>query len=592
MRCSKCHNRLGWFTKFCPKCGQAVSASKPAAAGKPALENQPKKKSRTGLIVKLVLAMAAIAGLIGGLHAMNLFLGLDSLEKQSALIQDSLAEAAAAKNIGDQLAAKKKNLPKDHTWKNVETRAAAIASLIPGLSTYSRLDDYKKVATIWAVKIREAAKDNKTWEDVSADPGDFKIGLRPKEAEKMVKNSLVKIAEVRQFGDYAVAQKDREAMRFVAAKLLVQKHWLDGLSHCQPAGIFAQLISPAYAYAVGGKKICFTAWNGKPFCSFEVQEMTTEMYNAANDIIEEKIGAADNWYKASAEIHAKLEAEGMPVETLGGVASADDKIANQEPVLLTNFKDACLGRGGIIGGANQITDGLPTTERGTYCGYKNQADNCWNFMTSSGGYYAGGDVGCVRIGLTPAELAFYLGGTGPAAEVQPEVPPAPAAPVKTAAPKTQPLPVPLSPGVPEPTEALPPPITPPITTVAPEAGVSQDNTHPYDGNYYVSETYNCNISDGSSRSTNTSYSITVKDGLATTNLDWGKNSAAISGNSAQIAGQSSDSYYRYNYTINLNFSQSPNGTWVSGTRNWSQSWIGYSGGLSGNCQGSFKGSGN
>jgi len=417
--------------------------------------------------------------------------------------------------------------------------------------------------------------------------------LREKEAGELFKNSLVKIGEIRQFGDYAVANKDKEAMRYVVAKLMVQSHWLQGISRYEKPSIFAWFAAPAYAYAVEGKQICFTTWNGKSLCSLEVIEMNTEMYNAASGVYENKDNAADNWYKVSEEIHAQLEAGGIPIETLGGVVNVKDKIVNKEPVLLTNFKDACLERGGMIGGANQIVDRLPTTERGTFCSYKNQVDNCWNYMTNSGGFYAGGDVGCVQIGLTPMEVGFYLGGImPPPAQNQPEVQPVKPAPVKATPVKTKPQIAPLSPSAPEPTEVIPTPPTPSIPSVSPEAGVSQDNSHPFDGSYYVSETYTCNLADGTSRSFSTSYSITVKDGVATTNLDWGKNSAAISGNSAQVSGQPSDSYYRYNYTINMNFSQSPNGTWVSGTRNWSQTWIGYSEGLSGNCHGSFSGSGN
>ncbi len=294
-------------------------------------------------VIVTIIGLVIIAAAIGGFYFWYLQASFDNLVVSANLIGDGLSEAVVAKDAGDMIVAKKKNLPAEYTWKNLYDRTATVAGLLGGLVAPGRLEDYKKICTIWTVKVREAAKDGKTWSEVPAGPGDFVISLRDKEAQELVKNSLMKLAEIRQFGDLAVANKDREALRRISAKLLVQKHWLDGITHYQPAGILASLVTPAYAYEVEGKKVCFTTWNGKPLCSLEVQEINTEMYNAANDVIDEKKDAETAWYKVSQEVFAKLEAEGMPIETLGGVANTEDKTVKSRACLTDQFQDRLPG---------------------------------------------------------------------------------------------------------------------------------------------------------------------------------------------------------------------------------------------------------
>jgi len=57
--------------------------------------------------------------------------------------------------------------------------------------------------------------------------------------------------------------------------------------------------------------------------------------------------------------------------------------------------------GGIVGGANQDKGRLPTTEAGYHCNYQQGANNCWDYLTYSGGRFMGGDVGCREKNLIP-----------------------------------------------------------------------------------------------------------------------------------------------------------------------------------------------
>lgn len=393
-------------------------------------------------LIYLIIGLVAISALVAGSYYSYYKNSVKDISSSLEFIQESLAETAAIKDIGDLLQAKKKNLTADYTWAKVETMAASLANQIASLSGNYRLAEYKKAATIWTVKIREAAKDPKIWSDVPAQPGDFTIKLRNNEAGQLLKELLSKITELTQFGSDAITRKDKETMRYVAAKLLVQKHWLNGLAHYQEAGYFADLVASAYAATEQTDNCSTTSLQDQPWCIlrtnkkiYDIQKKIDDLLNAAMAYSRESKDAEKNWNQATKEFMDMFKEQGvLSPETAPAMA----KIMQNNNLLppdtstpsskVQTYQDNCLANGGKLSGVNKGNGWIPTAENGNYCDFKDQEKNCWNFLTYSGSYFAGGDDGCEQHNVLPAAT----GPNSPSAQTsKPAEPPAPVAKTET-----------------------------------------------------------------------------------------------------------------------------------------------------------------
>lgn len=340
----------------------------------------------------LLLAGLALGGyLLYGTYASS------NLTAQLPVLQASLAEATFAKFAGDALGDKAKTPPSGWSWKEVQKTAEAEAKILANLQG-GPLDGYAKAATVWAAKIKDESVDRKDWYGLPDMPGDFAIRLKPEQAKELLKLAVIDIGGLKSFGDAAIVRKDRDTLLRIAAFLLVQRHWLDGLARYQEAGWLAQLVPPAMAYAVEGKQTCFTTWNGKPLCSIEVQGQLTDVYEAALAAANGEKDADKKWsesWKNAAQMAAEeLAAHGHELEAMGEIGFGEETKPQRSP-LEQYFIDRCTAAGGLVGGASQSVGPLLSTERGLYCGYKQGANNCWRFRNVSGDYYGGGDVGCL-----------------------------------------------------------------------------------------------------------------------------------------------------------------------------------------------------
>ncbi len=378
------------------------------------------KKKIIYLIIILVVVGASAAGfyfLYSNVSGLSLSYSID-------LIQENLNESADMKNIGDLLIANKKNLTANYTWPEIQAIVANAANQLGSLrDSDPRLAEYNKAATIWTVKIREAAKEAKTWPDVPADPGNFTISLSDSAAEALFNHALAKVFELNLYGSDAIRRKDKVTMRYIAAKLLVQDHWLSGLANYKQAGIFAQLIKPAYALGSSPNKVK-DEYERVHAAVLALKIFALEYSAAVNN--EKNKTAADDWKKLS-EDWAKVIAENNLAPQVLAELIKDAKIqspeqmfinewakavaqsdlapqvlaeliknaAKQSPPQVQGFKDNCLASGGKLGGVNRNNGWIPTAADGYYCNFKDQAKACWNFLSYSGDFSAGGDSGCV-----------------------------------------------------------------------------------------------------------------------------------------------------------------------------------------------------
>ncbi|MFH0928083.1 MAG: hypothetical protein V1821_01275 [bacterium] len=561
MRCKKCRAWVARSSKFCPRCGLVAKII-------PADPKAPKRKLFRSVMIGLITILGVIALVVPIVFALNpkaidspfaivaglilvftvlaivgmliykffsvivrglrysfshraflpipvavvvlmLVLGFFWYQKSSStnftnsllLIQDSLTEVAAAKISCDSLL-KGKSVPTGYAWSDAQKAAAAEASIIANLNDSSTLDSYKNIATAWAAGVRDAAKAKSACPNL---PGDFSISLSEKQANNLIRSAIVKIAVLKEYGDLAIKNKDRVAMRHIAAKLLVERHWLEGLTRYNKQGLFSGLVGRVYAYQVEAPKVCFTAYNGKSFCTPEVIETTTEAYDAATAYAINAKGAEAAWnqaWKDEAELLSEaqrftgydlslaLDWNSHALEPSGEVKSGDIEV--QPPDRAQQFTDACHELAGTVGGANQSIGFIPTTEGGHVCSYKLGQDNCWNYLTYSGGYYLGGDARCPKRHLLPEELAVepYRFGeaskpkTGttvwgvtpvtPATDLSPPPPKVPAAPGETSSDPGEDVNVPgfqepIIP-TPAPVPVTPAPSTPPAPAPKPDYG--------------------------------------------------------------------------------------------------------------------------
>lgn len=119
---------------------------------------------------------------------------------------------------------------------------------IANLSIPSLLQGYQQAAVIWAYKVNASADNPKTLKNLANQPGDFPLTLTDKQAQTFFQSAVKTVVGLKQSGLDAIKNKDKSAMRIVAAKLLVQKHWLNGILYSKKSSTASlNLINPVFA---------------------------------------------------------------------------------------------------------------------------------------------------------------------------------------------------------------------------------------------------------------------------------------------------------------------------------------------------------
>lgn len=303
MRCLKCGRFLGIIQRFCSKCGTAVTAEQKkkglitlgvwtllfllfVPVSYYFLSQDSRLQGQTNLyifsfaaflsliaveIIALVrwfvtfvvrstirqpvlssIVIGAIVILVGfGLYVYRLDVNDKKFSDSLDLIQENLNEAATAKIMGDSIIAKKP-IP-GSSMARVRSTAELVVNVLEFMDAPEGLKNYRRSVTAWSQAIANAAEDNKTWGSVSDHPEDFKLKLSQKQSEIFFQDSIKKITELKEFGDSAIERKDRTTMVYIAAKLVTQEHWLNGILHSETSGLFSlnNLVSPALAFSFG-----------------------------------------------------------------------------------------------------------------------------------------------------------------------------------------------------------------------------------------------------------------------------------------------------------------------------------------------------
>jgi hypothetical protein len=163
------------------------------------------------------------------------------------VIQDSLSEVAAAKIMGDSLYKGKYIV--GSSWTAVQTNSANTYSILNTIVVPDSLSSYKHALLNWSNRISVSAQNTYTWNELSAQPENFILKASDSQVKELLKVSLTRILELKELGANAIERKDKETMRYIAAKLLVQEHWINGIQHAKNPGFLTfKLVSDVQAY--------------------------------------------------------------------------------------------------------------------------------------------------------------------------------------------------------------------------------------------------------------------------------------------------------------------------------------------------------
>lgn len=315
------------------------------------------------------------------------------------LLQDQMTSVAYMKSVGDSMFVLNKPVPVG--WDATKLQTANIDTQNNLFDVFrgvegSKIEGYYFSALSWVLDIYGGASVQETWTNIGAQPPEFTISLNGGDFGSAIEKSFDSIMKLKEFSELAVLNNDKEAMRSVEARLLVQMHWLENLAYSEESGFWADGIFPI-AHAVGPRT--FRTCNGFLPCTKLPQNLkliqgvwhSTHSYTVGEP---SETSTTDAW----TNLEAGVAEAGIPLGG-AGLQVGPDNTTKLSPKLEQFYAD-CKGKGGIVGGTGGVMTRLPTTEGGSDCWSEN--GKCWDRLTYSGARYKGGGPGCEEQGLVPA----------------------------------------------------------------------------------------------------------------------------------------------------------------------------------------------
>ena len=327
------------------------------------------------------------------------------------LIQDQISSAAYIKSIGDSIVISNKPVPAG--WDSSKIKASAIDSENNLFDIYqsikgTKIENYYFSALSWLLDIENGTADKTTWKTVSNQPFEFYISLNDQDLNMAIEKSLTSIMNLKEFGELAVLNNDKQAMRTVDARLFVQLNWLENLSYAEDSGFWADgnnILQTAHAAGIRTTRICPESYMGCRRLPQIIPLVRGVWQSAHNYTVGEPsaVSTTETW----TNLEAVLPDAGVPLGGAGLQVGPDEK-RNISP-RMEQFYAECKVKGGIVGGSGGVMTRLPTTESGTQCWSDN--GNCWDLLTYSGARYKGGGNNCEELGLVPRPNIIDLANT-------------------------------------------------------------------------------------------------------------------------------------------------------------------------------------
>jgi len=313
------------------------------------------------------------------------------------LIHDQMSSAGYLKSVGDSIVILNKPVLGWGSIKIKEVGTEAqnnlfdISSEVQG----TKLEGYYYSTLTWLLEIETGTTDKESWAKVISLPPEFTISLNDQDLEMAIKKSIKTVMDLKEFSELAISKNDKEAMRFIAARLLTQLNWLENLAYSEDAGFFAEGIGISTVHAAESRVIrnCgFLACKKLPNLNKLVRGVWSSAHNYSVGE-PSTISTTEAW----TGLENGLPDAGIPLGGAGLQIGPDQKtmISPRSEEFYAN----CRTRGGTIGGTGGVKTRLPTTESGETCWM--DGGKCWDFLTYSGGRYKGGENNCEEMGLVP-----------------------------------------------------------------------------------------------------------------------------------------------------------------------------------------------
>jgi len=423
MRCPKCNKALPLIGGFCNHCG----APKPLKS---------KGKKHSCLRLGLIFISIPVVGFI----ILVIIFGILDFRFNKALteIQDNLIIATSAKTSGNSIITGKKaaNL----SLEDIKKTAEAASQKLSNISVPSSLENYRQVSLIWTSEIAFAAQNTEIWADIGNQPGDVPLVLGDKNIQNLFQDSIKIIADLKKAGAEAIKNNDRGNMHLVAAKLLVQNHWLSAILHSTNLKKVSFLVNQAYASTENpaqvpavGKGVdvtCLVCADPKVHWTL----LLRQQYGCETRC-NSRLAQKDN------EQTPEKQAQNNPA----------DKVQNS-PTELSSFtykdkpkRTICIGNnaGGVfcVEDAVQSTNEIAASAIGFADGEKILSVEQWNseYQQVDGAFLADGSIGAPVSTPTAAE-GHLEGGMGTINTGEPAIPPQPKKPLTKPKQSTQPKP--------------------------------------------------------------------------------------------------------------------------------------------------------
>jgi len=355
-------------------------------------DHEPKKKSRRWLIIipviVLIILVLVTATYLTIYAFKKFYTNLPKSETVSyvSVLKDASAEISYARATGNHY----------NAANNAYFGMRSISASFP-----ENLGPYANSVFDWGKKVADAAFKNDTLSSPEA-PDAFKLSLSNKDALDIYNDTLSDINNLKTFGDYSLAKKNRGEMAWIAARIQSEQILLNSLTNVTITDSKPESKNIAYAatiygptcYYGRGHVLVFSRSINKSDCIKKLSSGLDPVRKAAQEYATSETDDANSWNDGWNEI----KGIGVPISTVGATVG-DDNFAT--PPAMKAFQDACKAIGGDTP-AGATMDRLPISESGQICTYEGPKGGfCWHFLTDSGKPFSGGDGDCAHENLLP-----------------------------------------------------------------------------------------------------------------------------------------------------------------------------------------------
>ena len=314
--------------------------------------------------------------------------------------QDSFADVLTAKYLGDDIVAGKTStdfkIVKEMTQKAVDTMAL---SKLSGAN-----QSYSDAVVDWAGKINKAAASKNSWKNLPDVPT-VKIATNGPDVDTYYEESLNRVATNKDFGDWAVAKGDKDAMRQIAGQIEAEAAWqsmlTDSVVTYDPG-----LVDTAYAKSSTGIGVTASfrsgGCRGIKACHSKTAPIIRNLSSAARNYSAGDGDARTAWNDGWVQMTNVIDIAGNNYVVMSGVVKFGPPDTTKPSPMEQAFADQCTAKGGTIGGTGGVYDRLPTTNTsGWACHYPSGSSQCWDILTYAGRNLMGGDAACPEKNLQP-----------------------------------------------------------------------------------------------------------------------------------------------------------------------------------------------